>query len=99
VKDTSPKSKTAVFWQKAQYANLIRHVPSGIYFAGIRMKGKLIRKSLKTDVLSVAKLRLSDFEKSEHPNELVREFTVPVEPMHLNQPILASPPPMAHKYP
>ena len=52
-------------WQKTQYSNLIRYVPSGTYYARLRIKGKLIRRSLKTDVLSVAKLRLSDFEKSE----------------------------------
>jgi integrase len=52
-------------WQKTSYANLIRYVPSGIYYARLRVKGKLIRKSLKTDVLSVAKLRLGDFEKQE----------------------------------
>lgn len=52
-------------WQKTQYANLIRYVPSGTYYARIRVAGKLIRKSLKTNVLSVAKLRLSDFEKQE----------------------------------
>src|ERR1017187_3685645 len=52
-------------WQKSQYANLIRYVPSGTYYARLRVKGKLIRRSLKTDVLSVAKLRLSDFEKHE----------------------------------
>ncbi len=34
-----------------------------MYFYRIRVRGKLIRKSLKTDVLSVAKLRLSDREK------------------------------------
>ena len=52
-------------WQKAQFANLIRYVPSGKYYARIRVKGKLVRKSLKTNVLSVAKLRLSDFERQE----------------------------------
>lgn len=52
-------------WQKTSYANLIRYVPSGIYYARLRVKGKLIRKSLKTDVLSVGKLRLGDFEKQE----------------------------------
>ncbi len=52
-------------WQKTQYANLIRYVPSGSYFARLRVRGKLIRKSLKTDVLSVAKLRLGDLEKNE----------------------------------
>ena len=52
-------------WQKTQYANLIRYVPSGTYYARIRVVGKLIRKSLKTDVLTVAKLRLADLEKNE----------------------------------
>jgi integrase len=52
-------------WQKTQYSNLIRYVPSGTYFARLRVRGKLIRKSLKTDVLTVAKLRLADLEKNE----------------------------------
>ncbi len=52
-------------WQKTQYSNLIRYVPSGTYYARLRVKGKLIRRSLKTDVMSVAKLRLGDFEKQE----------------------------------
>jgi hypothetical protein len=30
-------------WQKTSYANLIRYVPSGIYYARLRVKGKLIR--------------------------------------------------------
>ncbi|MCX6926753.1 MAG: hypothetical protein NT154_26645, partial [Verrucomicrobia bacterium] len=46
-------------WQKTQFTNLIRYVPSGTYYARLRVAGKLIRKSLKTDVLSVAKLRLA----------------------------------------
>jgi|SRR5665213_249749 len=52
-------------WQKTQFSNLIRYVPSGNYFARIRVRGKLIRKSLKTDVLTTAKLRLGDLEKNE----------------------------------
>jgi hypothetical protein len=52
-------------WQKTQYSNLIRYVPSGTYYARLRVKGKLIRKSLKTDLVSVAKLRLADLEKAE----------------------------------
>lgn len=56
-------SETAKVWQKTSYANLIRYAPSGMYFCRIRVQGKLIRKSLKTDVLSVAKLRLTDEEK------------------------------------
>jgi integrase len=64
-KTAAKTAKPGKEWQKAQYANLIRYVPSGIYYARLRVKGKLIRRSLKTDVLSVAKLRLSDFEKQE----------------------------------
>jgi hypothetical protein len=37
--------------------------PSGIYFARIRVAGKLIRRSLKTDVLSIAKRSLRIWEK------------------------------------
>ena len=46
-------------------ANLVRHIQSGNYYARIRLRGKLIWKSLKTDRISVAKLRLSDFHKEE----------------------------------
>ena len=52
-------------WQKTQYANVIRYVPSGTFYARIRIQGKLIRKSLETDLISVAKLRLGDLEKTE----------------------------------
>lgn len=52
-------------WQKTPYSNLIRYVPSGTYFARMKIKGKLIRRSLKTKTLSVAKLRLTDLEKEE----------------------------------
>jgi len=52
-------------WSKTQYANLIRYVPSRTYFARIRVHSKLILKSLKTDRVSVAKLRLADLEKEE----------------------------------
>ena len=44
-------------------ANLIRCVPTGGESARIRVGGKLIRRSLKTDGLSLAKQRLADFEK------------------------------------
>lgn len=37
----------------------------GVYFARTRVQGKLIRKSLKTDSISVAKLRLADLEAEE----------------------------------
>ena len=52
-------------WQKTAYTNLIRYKPSGVYFARFRVKGKLFRRSLKTDHITVAKLRLADVEKCE----------------------------------
>jgi integrase len=52
-------------WHKTPYANLVRYEPSGKYFARVRVRGKLIRRSLKTTQLGVAKLRLNDLEKVE----------------------------------
>ena len=60
-------------WHKTQYSNLIRYVPSGSYFARLRVGGKLIRKSLKTDMLSVAKLRLADLQKDERESAETRQ--------------------------
>jgi len=48
-------------WKKTQYANPAPDVPSGTHFVRMRVRGKLIRKSLETDVISVAKLSLADF--------------------------------------
>ena len=48
-------------WVKTPYPNLICYKPSGNYFGRVRVNGKLIRRSLETHVLSVAKLKLSDF--------------------------------------
>lgn len=52
-------------WLKTQYANLIRYKPSGVYYARLRVRGKLVWKSLKTDKVSVAVLRLADLQKQE----------------------------------
>jgi len=60
--DTETKDSV---WQKTPYANLVRYKPSEVYFARLRVKGKLIRRSLKTNSITVAKLRLADLEKSE----------------------------------
>ena len=45
-------------WVKAPVSNLVHYKPSRVYFAHAKVGGKLIRQSLKTDVLSIAKLRL-----------------------------------------
>ncbi len=62
---TNSSDNSKARWQKTPVANLVRHVQSGNYYARIRVRGKLIWKSLKTDRISVAKLRLGDFHKEE----------------------------------
>jgi integrase len=62
---TAPESPSDSRWQKTPVANLIRYAHTGIYYARMRIRGKLIWKSLKTDRVSVAKLRLGDLEKTE----------------------------------
>jgi hypothetical protein len=51
------------FWLKTRFANLVRYVPSGIHFSRIRVRGKLIRRSLNTNNLAVAQFRQSDLKK------------------------------------
>lgn len=60
-------------WQSSSVPNLIRYKPTGVYFARVRIGGKLIRKSLKTNLLSVARPRL---------NELIREERAKIESGH-----------------
>jgi integrase len=43
--------------------NLLQYVSNGNYYARIKVKGKVIRESLKTSVWTNAKLRLTDFLK------------------------------------
>lgn len=64
-KQYQAKSAAKSSWQKTSFSNLVRYVPSGTYFARVRVGGKLIRQTLKTKVLSVAKLKLADLEKRE----------------------------------
>ncbi len=65
VKSSPSQTEPDSDWSKTSFANLIRYKPSQTYFARLRVKGKLIRRSLKTASLSVAKLRLADLEKTE----------------------------------
>lgn len=65
MKETLPsptERKADAEWFKTPYPNFIRYKPSGNYFGRVRVNGKLIRRSLETHVLSVAKLKLSDFK-------------------------------------
>ena len=47
-------------WERTKTQHLIRYVPKGTYYARFKAGGKLIRRCLRTDVYSVAKLRLPD---------------------------------------
>lgn len=65
---TGPEKERAASpskWQRTQYTNLLRYEPSGVFFARIRVGGKLIWRSLKTKAISVAKLKLADLERDE----------------------------------
>jgi hypothetical protein len=50
-------------WQKTPIANLVRNAASNMYYGRLRVSDKLIWKSLKTDRMSAAKMRLVDFLK------------------------------------
>ena len=63
--DQATANSQETTWQPTQYANIVRHVPSGIYYARLRIKGKLIWRSLKTNKISIAKLRMGDVEEEE----------------------------------
>jgi integrase len=52
-------------WQFLPDSHLVRYVSSGTYFARVKVHGKIIRKSLRTEVLSVARLRVADFVKEQ----------------------------------
>jgi hypothetical protein len=62
------ESKQEAQWQTTPRANLVRNTASGNYYARVRLKGKLIWKSLKTDRLAVAKLRVGDYLKRGRPS-------------------------------
>src|SRR5436305_15016464 len=47
-------------WQKTKTQHLIRYLPKGTFYAYFKVGGKPFRKSLRTHVYSVARLRLGD---------------------------------------
>ena len=60
---SDPKPKTPSKWQRTKHTNIVRYIPSGIYHAKPRVKGKLYWKSLRTNSITVAKLRYADYMK------------------------------------
>jgi hypothetical protein len=52
-------------WEKVSRAiGLYRYAPNGRYFARVRYRGKLHRKSLETDDIAVAKRKLAEFRST-----------------------------------
>ncbi len=47
-------------WAKTAIQCLVRHCASGVYYARARVSGKLVWKTLETDVFTVAKARLPE---------------------------------------
>jgi hypothetical protein len=55
---------------KTPAANLVRYKPSGIYFARVRIRGKLFRRTLASNVMSAAKLRLLHVAEEKRAREV-----------------------------
>jgi integrase len=52
-------------WEKVSRSiGLYRYIPSGRYFAHVRYKGKLYRRSLETTDIALAKRRLADYRRT-----------------------------------
>ena len=52
-------------WQKTPIANLVRFKPSAVLLARAGIKGKPIRRVLKTKAIKAAKLHLANIVKQE----------------------------------
>lgn len=65
MKTSQNQTKPDSPWQKTRYTNVVRYVPSGVYYARLRVGGKLVWRSLETNTLSTAKLKVLDVQKAE----------------------------------
>ena len=57
-------TKSEQQWERTNVTNLLRNRQSGNYYARVKVNGKQKWRSLKTEVFSVAKLRLANAEKT-----------------------------------
>lgn len=64
------KSMKNPLWSPTKFANLIRYAPSGVYFARAKVNGHLIRKSLGTRSVEVAKTKLDELLNQERARRL-----------------------------
>jgi hypothetical protein len=65
-------------WKKTGCQKLFRYVPSGTIFARFKIRGKQVKKSLKTPNFELAKSKLAELERSERAiaHETAREDVV-----------------------
>ena len=71
-------SKDGKWRSFSRVPHLLQYVSSGVYFARIKIRGKIFRQSLETDVWSDAQLRLVDFLKEKQTvREACDEHKVP----------------------
>lgn len=71
---TGRLSKDGKWRSFPKHPGLMQYVSTGVYFARIKHKGKLIRQSLETTVLTTAKEKLPDFRK-QHTTKAAVEGT------------------------
>lgn len=64
-KNEPRRSKDGKWRSFPKVHGLLQYVASGMYFGKLKVNGKQIRRSLKTDVFTTAKLRLGDFTKEQ----------------------------------
>jgi integrase len=71
-RDTKPKSNRSERlspdgkWRSfPKVPNLLQYVSTGLFFARVKVQGKLIRRGLETDVFTIARLKLGEFIKAE----------------------------------
>jgi hypothetical protein len=61
-KKTASEQQTS--WGPTRHQNLFRYVSSGSIFARLKIRGKQVRKSLKTSNLELAKNKLTELERN-----------------------------------
>lgn len=76
------RSKDGLWSSFPQVPNLLQYVSSAKHYARIKVRGKIMRKSLGTEVWTTAKLRLLDFlreRRQARSGELPPKFSEAVE--------------------
>ena len=89
-KRTVSTSKDGKWRSFPRSPNLLQYVSTGTYYARIKVRGKLIRQSLKTNVWSIARLRLADFVGEKSRNRASSSIVTVADAVVLYRNLLAS---------